>query len=167
MVANEKVGQDDVSQGLLTALRTDEADVQEKHNALRTAYAEYDVSSSRYAAMRDALRQRLGVSPYSKNVLWPTIFDDARGEFGRWAGYARHRFVEMKVGDAVVEVLQESDVPLALDEISIILTGGGLRFKDTRAVNAALMRTTGVKKSDDGTYTYEEEKPDLDELPWG
>ena len=70
------------------------------------------------------------------------------------------RYIRMKVGDAIVEVLDESEEPLTLDQIIAALTWGGLFVRDSRTANAALINTKGIKKLDDGRYMYEKEVND-------
>lgn len=154
MTQQQTSARDPVSQGLLSALLEDEAALARAHQKMVEAQTQYTIASRRYAAMREAVRERLGTSPYSKNVAWPgtspAIKVLARGWF-------QFRYINMKVGDAVTEVLQESEGPLTLDEIAEALSAGGLYTRDTRAVNAALINTKGIKKRDDGRYTYNKE----------
>ena len=156
MLAEEKIGQDKISQGLLAALASDEQVLQEKYAAYRTAWQGYDVAARRFAAMREAARERLGVSPFAKNVEWPLGFD-MTGEVVTERPSDTFRFVRMKIGDAVVETLQESEEPLSLADIVRSLQAGGLTIRDARTVNAALINTKGIAKLEDGRYTYEEE----------
>lgn len=153
------LGEDSIAQGLLTALKEDEDALTEAHARLVEASARQDVASRRYAAMREAVRERLGVSPYSPNVSWP---DTVPWEIGKRRKF-RFRFTRLKIGDAVTEALDESDVPLTLEEIVSCLNSGGLYSRDTRAVNAALINTKGIVKTDDGKYSYVE---DIDDLPF-
>ena len=60
-----------------------------------------------------------------------------------------------------LEALKETKNPATLEEIVGILRSGGIRIGNNiinRAVNAALMRTTGIEKTDDGKYVYKEEE---------
>ena len=149
---------DSVSRGLLEALREDEKALAQADQALRIARTAYDVSSRRYAAMREAVRVRLGTSPYSIRVVWPPSSNGPPNY--------RFRYIELPVGDAVTEVLEDSDNPLTLEEIVSRLSAGGLYYRDTRAANAALINQKGIHKSDDGHYSYkpEEESPGMDSV---
>ena len=161
MTQARTLGEDTVSQGLLAALRGDEDALKSANDDLTAAQSQYDIVSRRYAAMRVAVRQRLGVSPYSERVKWP------RPELpqhypGR--GFGQFRFVHMKVGEAVVEALQESKKPLNLDQLVDVLSEGGLYVRDMRTVNAALINTPGVKKvEEEGDNWYE--MPEPEDLP--
>ena len=176
----------------LYALEADEAEIQHAAEDYHRARARVDVALLRYTALRDFVTTALGKSPYAEGIQWPDtghIDPATRGRF---------RFAGMKVGDAIVEVLRsrrespttadmmnsllDDSVPvsaLSLDEINKALSEGGLGFPDpvsARAVNAALMRTTGVErhvtKHGKTRYglTHDEEEPgsdpsDVDDLP--
>ena len=71
MTEQQTYGRDSVSRGLLQALLDDEQVLVKAHQTLQQASANFDVISRRYAAMREAVRERLGTSPYSKGVQWP------------------------------------------------------------------------------------------------
>jgi len=160
MTNQPTLGKDSVSQGLLSALQEDETAIVKAYRALADARTKFDVATRRYAAMREAVRARLGVSPYSKEVIWPGAHYESRYEF-------RFRYVEMQVGDAVTEVLYNSEEPLALEDIAAQLVSGGLLFRDIRAINAALINTKNILKLEDGKYCFEEEPPDdVDDLPF-
>ena len=161
MTDQPTLGKDSVSQGLLSALKEDEQAIVSAYRELADARTKYDVATRRYAAMREAVRARLGVSPYSKEVAWPGKYYERTGHYE-----FRFRYVEMQVGDAVTEVLINSEDPLTLDEIASQLGSGGLYFRDIRAVNAALIKTKNILK-EDGKYRYEEGPPDdVDDLPF-
>ena len=170
MTQQETLGLDTVSQGLLRALMADEEAITAAHREWSKAYTNFDIISRRYAAMREAVRERLGVSPYSQNVHWPPK------ETGRFPPppVLPHttfpfRYVRMKIGDAIVEVLAEATVPLTVEEIGQALGQGGLSTRDARAVNAALINMKGVGKSSNGQYKLIEEPPtndDIDDLPF-
>ena len=142
---------DPIVQGLLKELGQEDKALAEAEKNLREARINFEVSSRKYAAVRDVIAKTIGHNPFS---------DEQRRIF--WTTKGRFRFIWMDVGDAIVDALKESDQPMTLEEIVDALTSGGLRVADpTRAVNAALMRTTGVKKSEDGKYRYEP-----DEIPF-
>jgi hypothetical protein len=142
---------------LLSELAKEELEVVEADNRLRLAQIAFELAVRRYAAVRDYVTQRLGSSPYSIKTKWPepyNVHTDFRG---------RYRFAQMEPGDAAVAALKETDTPMTLEEIVNHLRTGGLRVPSsllTRSVNAALMRTTGIQKSEDGKYTYKEVSPD-------
>ena len=161
----DKLGTDSVSQGLLAALREDEDSVINAYDEYAQARTNLQVVTGRYTAMREAVRARLGASPYSKKVYRESGLGGTRHNY-------RYRFIGMQVGDAVIEVLEDNGEPMTLDAIHSQLSGGGLYFRDTRPVNAALIHLKGVHKSDDGLYSYqpEEEAPyehdPVDDLPF-
>lgn len=152
-----------VEEGLLKELAQEEESLREANNELNRARAQFQVASRKYAAVRNMVTEYLGRNPYSldaKRVLNP------RPGFGtRLQG--TFRFIHMRPGDAIIEVLKEAKDPLTLDEIVEVLSGGGIGITPnllTRTVNAALMRTTGVQKTEEGKYFY---KPDdVDDLPF-
>ena len=150
-----------VDKGLLIELAKEEDHLIEVGQQLAQSRANFDVASNKYAAIRDMIARRLRQSPYSNDVNWPgeahnIVKPSRRG---------RYRFLLMKPGDAIVQVLKENENPQSLDEIVAILSDGGARTAGPRTVNAALMRTTGVIKTDDGKYRYEEPQSEDDELP--
>ena len=151
MTQDKTFTEDTVAKGLLMALDEDEAALAIAYEDYAAASSTYDIASRRFAAMREAVRERLGTSPYSKNVEWPVYTPD--GEIVR--PDSKFRYIRMKVGDAITEVLSESDDPLTLVDIVAALNYGGLFVRDTRTVNAALINTKGVKKIGEGIYTYE------------
>lgn len=157
-------GRDSISQGLLQALRLDEAELAKAHQAYLAAYSAWDVAGRRYAAMREAVRERIGQSPYAKGVEWPQLSGNAHVEDMLRRG--RFRYIRMDVGEAVVEVLQEADEPLDLGRIVPALRDGGLVVRDARTVNAALINTKGVKNLQNGTYEYEKPETEEEDLPW-
>ena len=68
MTQQPTLGRDTVSQGLLQALMDDEKSLENAHQEFAKARANLDVISRRYAAMREAVRERIGATPYSKRV---------------------------------------------------------------------------------------------------
>lgn len=155
--------QDPVSRGLLTELAKEEATLAGADSKLKEARARFDVASWKYAAVRDMVTRHLGDSPYSKgHGLWP---QEAIGTLVKTRGC--YRFIHMRVGDAVVAALKEVKEPMALEHVVQRLADGGIRISPLllrRSVNAALMRTTGVEKTDDGKYRYQEPEPE--DLPF-
>ena len=194
-----------VDQGLvenyLSALETDEAEIQSAGEEYRRAQARVNVALRRYTALRDFLTETLGCTPYASHVKWPDsrhIDPSTRG---------RYRYAGMKVGDAIVEVFRSrrdtepfpdtesfselmasmaneltygSPSLMSLDEIIKDLSEGGLGFPEpvsARAVNAALMRTTGIERhvTKGGQTRYglvledsdsDDDPPDVDDLPF-
>ena len=144
-------------QGLLDELLNGEQKLMEAQSALRAAQAKFDIESRKYAVVRDILTERLGHSPYSHTRFQERAHRLALFEIDK--KYGRFRFIHMPIGNAVVAALQEVDEPLTLEAIVKRLRDGGIRGSGSflnRAVNAALMRTGGVVKTEDGKYIYEE-----------
>ena len=167
-LAKVPLGQDTVSQGLLRALRGDEIALARALEAFWEARANYDVASRRFGAMRDAIRERLEVNPYSTKVTWPQVTPQEIAFDPQLETYqpGRFRYIHLKIGDAALDVLRESSEPLELGQIAQKIIDGGLHHKDARAVNAALINTKDIKKLDDARYIYEKEADPEDDLPW-
>lgn len=148
-------------QGLLSELANEEMILGEVAHDLATARNKWEVASRKYAAVRDMVIDQLEKSPYLlSDQEWPSepmfIGPYERGAF---------RFVRMDVGDAVVLAMQEAATPLTLDEL-VERLADARGVGSPRAVNAALMRTGGVKKDEDrGTYTYEPEESTAPSTP--
>ena len=143
--------------GLMQALVSEDAALVEADTKLYNAQISFEVASQKYAAVRDVTAKHLGRNPHSKEV-----------ETEYYVGFksqGRYRFIHMSVGDAVVDALRESDEPMTLDQIAEALWNGHLRPVNTRIVNAALMKTSGVEKTEDGRYRYVKTE-DPDELPF-
>lgn len=146
----------------LGALETDEAEIDAAGAQYAVARARLDVALRRYAALREFVTETLGYTPYHHTVAWPDAVAGAEQRRGNY------RFAGMGVGDAIIEVFLERfggaiapatfaefdreqflQATLTLEEITEVLSGGGLGFPEpvtARAVNAALMRTTGLTR---------------------
>ena len=160
MAHQPTLGLDSVSQGLLQALMEDEKALEAAQREYSRAVANLEVIIRRYAAMREAVRERLGTSPYSQSVMWPN-----QGSSPSPRRPFRFRYTNMKIGDAIIEVLEEAEHPMTLEEITEALDSGGVYRRDVRSVNAALINTKGVAKLDDGRYILQKED-DVDDLPF-
>jgi len=140
---------------LLTALTNEEATLAQAVQRLRTANTEYDLASSRFAAIRDLVTRRLGGSPYSER-LRQTYAPNPRLQLDEY------RFLGMNPADAALEVVRESSYPLTLDAIVERLVAGGLVWPNLlRSVNAGLMNRSGIEKDADGGYYYVPEEEDI------
>lgn len=151
---------DGVTDGLLRELAKEEAALFVAELEFGEAEAKFEVASRKYAAVRDMVTKHLGYSPYIKpKEEWPHSAVEQMGGFP----LGDNRFIHMKTGDAVVAMLKETREPVTLEEIVKGLRRGGIRRAETiltRKVNAALMRTSGIEKTDDGKYWYQEPEPD-------
>ncbi len=156
---------------LLTELATEEAALGRAHTEFAEARTKYELAIRRYAAVRDMVTEELGKSPYiAGSVEWPP-----EAEQLLTSRPGQYRFLAMRPGDAVVDILKEVGMPLTLEEIVERLRAGGVRRMHlgeirasesapfTRAINAALMRTSGIEKTEDGKYRYQE--IETEELP--
>ena len=144
----------------LEELAKDEAIIAEAAEAYESARARLDVGLRRYIALRDFVEEQLGNSPYAQGIKWPGDDDFP------WTERGRFRFTGMSVGDAITQVLEEEATTHPnhpwLDLAAIIqrLSDGGLGFPEpvqARAVNAALLKTTGIKRGNrrpDGVTMY-------------
>jgi len=152
--------EDPITEGLLAELLKEEDNLNQAQYLLREARVRFNVASRKYAAVRDMVVSELGGSPYRKDFKWPTklVASALQSELGK------NRFLHMKAGDAVIAALKEVDEPLTLEEIVERLGSGGIRFPGpvaTRMINAALMKTSGIEKTEEGKYRYKaEEEPD-------
>ena len=124
------------------------ADAEAELNAAR---AKFELASRKYAAARDWTTECLG-NPYSTQFEWPDELSIELTNSGLWGKY---RFINMQVGDAIKEVLRETGDPLSLAQIVVKLNRGKMRT-NARAVNAALMKVTGVAKTMDDKYVFDE-----------
>lgn len=149
---------DDIIKGLLRELAHEEQVLMEADQTLHEARTRFEVASQKYAAVRDVVARHLGRNPTNE------VVKDQEGIFKKLSG--RYRFIHMSPGDAAVAVLRESDEPMALNQIANAMMEGSLRFPDMlRVVNAALMKTGGVEKTEDGMYRYVEPEEE-EELPF-
>ena len=126
---------------LADALVQEEQALMEAGVELADAQLNFDIASYRFAALRDMAVARMG---------WPF------GGHPRLSGV--FRFIHMGVGEAIVAALRETTETLDLEALVAVLDSGGLGAEEggvsPRAVNAALMKTSGVMKTADGTYVY-------------
>lgn len=140
----------EVATSILQGLRLEEENLVKALSRLNKVRAEYDLASSRYVAVRDLVKRRLGKSPY---------VSDLPGKLGILLPTDGHyRYLGMNPGEAAVEVMQEADGPLTLEEITDHLQANGLRGVGlSRSVNAAIMNRSGVKRDSEGRYFYKED----------
>ena len=151
----------------LAELEKDEVNIAEAAYAYESAKAQLDVGLHRYIALRQFVEEQLGKSPYADDVSWPPgPYADERGRF---------RFTGMQVGDAIVQVLEEAaerwpnEPALTLASIIEQLSEGGLGFPvlvQARSVNAALLKTGGVKRgrtTDNEPVYWVDTKPEEEE----
>ncbi len=147
-----------IIQGLMKELVDEDKTLSEADEELRQARINFEVASEKFAAVRDVVARHLGHNPTKKDALKYYVQFPSKGRF---------RFIHMAIGAAVVAALKESDEPMALNEIANAVMKGGLRAQVTmRAVNAALMKTGGIEKTDDDKYRYVEPKEEEEELPF-
>lgn len=133
------------------------SELEQDEDTLSTASHEYDAAKARlelsmirYTALRDFVTNQLGKSPYARGVEWPRGADD---DYQRQRG--GFRFTGMRVGDAILQLLEEAAdtarVWRSLEQIIEGLSQGGLGFPEpvqARAVNAALLKTSGVTRGE-------------------
>lgn len=147
---------DDIVKGLMAELVDEDKALVKADEALKQARINFEVASEKFAAVRDVVARHLGHNPTNQDAL------KCRAQF---PSKGRFRFIHMAIGDAAVAALRESDEPMALEEIATAVVKGGLRAPGAvRAVNAALMNTSGVEKTEDGKYRYVE--PEEEEVPF-
>jgi hypothetical protein len=145
-----------IIEGLLVELLHEEDILSEAALALQQAQIRFEVTSQKYAAVRDVAARHLGRNPGKEWVKEPGgIFRELSGRF---------RFIHMTPGAAVVAALTEAEEPMSLEQVVEALRAGGFRGALPRVINATLMGTTGVEKTEEGKYRYVE--PQLEELPF-
>ena len=132
----------------LKELIQDEMAVVTADGKLSAALAEFEIASRRYAATRDWIVMSLAGNPYAADYEWPPEVYIGDLKIGRF------RFIHMRIGDAIKEVLREANSPIGLAEIVSRLGMGSLQAATLRSVNAALMQLEGIEKSADGKYQY-------------
>ena len=148
----------------LDGLATEEVALNEAVEEFRAAKATFEMAAARYAALLAIVTRRLGRSPYVEGFKWPEALLKEYGLYPGRGGGGVHRFIGMTAGEAVVALLKEGERALTKDDIREALEEGGYGAEvdgrprvPLRALNAALMKTTGVVDREDGTYTYEED----------
>jgi hypothetical protein len=152
----------DSNQPFLLELDKAEDELTAADERLSQAQALYEIAEVKYAAIRDALSERLQASPYSR-YTW----DDNKTDRGQY------RFIRMGVGDAVYEVLSEATEPLSLNEINDRLSAGAGRF-GLRSINGALQQKGGIRRVEpepaagyeDVRYEIAPEEVEPDDLPF-
>jgi hypothetical protein len=133
---------------LMAALQAEEQKLAVAKSELEQARIEYDLASSRFVAVRDLFKRRLGGNPYSARMT-------AIHNVGTlWAN--EYRFLGMNPTDAAIEVLEEASYPLPLEQIIERIEAGGLKAPGlSRSVNAALMNRAGIGRDKEGNYYYD------------
>jgi hypothetical protein len=151
---------DRVAQGLLDELAKEEDALEKADELYVEAKAKFDVATRKYAAVRDMVTNHLGYSPYEKGKLFWRV---PMGDGFTHKNFGRYRFMYLSAGEAIVRALDEVDEALNLTEITVRLRSGGVSIDEmpVRAINAALMKTNRVVKTEDGKYQLEPEPEDL------
>jgi hypothetical protein len=155
-----QTGYDKVTEGLLDEMVKEESALKEVDEIFIQAEAKLDVAKRKYAAVRDMVTNYIGESPYRNGKLhWRVPV----GEGFTYRDFWEYRFILMSVGEAVLSALAEVDEPLNLTEITTRLRSGGVSYDEmpVRAINAALMKTKRIVKTEDGKYQLEPEPEDL------
>jgi len=148
---------DAIVKGLLQEMLREEAASVEADCALQEASIRFEVASQKYCAVRAMVTAHLGYSPYVERKQLESV----GAGLIRSDDIGKLRFMNMKTGDAIVAALKETQKPMTLEEIVERLLDGRILVPKRmlpRAVNAALMRTTGIEKTEDGKYKYVEEE---------
>jgi len=132
---------------VLHELAREEQALDAAFEALKLAQSEVEMAARKYAAVRSLATDILGYSPYHDDAVWGAeeskiVPAERRG---------RYRFLQMKPREAILEALAEQDADISLKDIEERLKTGGLDL-GSRAINAALMRLSGVEKTSQGTY---------------
>jgi len=105
------------------------------------------MAARKYAAVRSLANDVLGYSPYHEDAVWGP--DEERILPPERRG--RYRFLQMRPREAILSALSEQDAELSLQQLDERLQSGGLSL-GSRAINAALMRLSGIEKTARGTY---------------
>ncbi len=138
---------------VLHELAVEEQALLEAFDALRLAQNEVEMAARKYAAVRSLATDVLGYSPYHEDAVWG--HEETRMVPAESRG--RYRFLQMKPRDAILSALAEQDADLTLGDIDRRLQSGGLDL-GPRAINAALMRLSGIEKTEAGTYRLAERR---------
>ena len=131
------------------ALNDAEMELAEAMAEFHDAETALQMALHKYTAARDTATALLGHSPYA---------DLDKADYLNRCGF---RFINMRTGDAILQILREVPGPLTLEELTDDLYGGRANYPEgvsLRSVNAALMRTKGVIRLDDGRYTATKEE---------
>ena len=141
---------------MIVDLNSEEHLLAKADKELGRAIAKYRVAAARYVAVREAIADYLGNSPYDRDTvyLWPD--SESQEDTNLWGSY---RYLDKDPGVAVNEVLLNADMPLTIQEILETVRSGGLRQIngreiDGRTVNAALLSNKEVIKDADEGTTY-------------
>lgn len=144
----------EMTQALLGELLEEEVKLSNADREYKAAKIRFDVASHKYAVVRDMVTEQLGFSPYLiPPAAWPSEALHHLSEHGKY------KFIHMKTGYAVISALKEKSEPLTFEQIVEQLKSGGFGYPVkmlNRMVNAALMKTTGVEKTEDEKYVYKE-----------
>jgi hypothetical protein len=147
---------DAIAQGLYEEMITAEAAVLDADKVLDDALDRFEVTTRKYSAIRDALAKYAGCNPYSKQFLKQVKpLDSTWGKIVSGKTFGSYRFINIPIGNAVIIALQEMQEPLTLEQIVKRLHSGGIQKSEkdlVRPVNAALMRTKGIVKTEEGKY---------------
>jgi hypothetical protein len=129
---------------VVTAIRESEEEIEVARVEFEDARNRLAIAAAKYAAVRDIATEAFGGgSPYDANF----------GMVRRYGLSPRMRYINMKLGDAINEVLRDEakDHPITLDEIAFHLGQGHWNYPERvslRAVNAALLRLSGLSKTE-------------------
>ncbi|MCH8206397.1 MAG: hypothetical protein IH956_05275 [Chloroflexi bacterium] len=154
---------------ILADLRHEEKRLADAERAVQEAAAHYRIAESHYVAIRDFARQSFGRTPYSTHFIEQWGPDGANLLIGGDdPSFGKYRFRGMKVGDAIVEYLTVSGGDRDIDQIIAALSEGGMRNASRRPINAALMNTTGIVRTEGPDYAhYSYEEPETaEDSPW-
>lgn len=130
--------------------------------------AKWEVASRKYAAVRDMVRSYIGKDPYRVPLESFLVVGNDPSEYQSFPSKGRFRFLYMPVGDAAYVALQEAETPQSLEDLVKTLRAGGIGNVPeilTRALNAALMRKSGIEKTEDGKYLIPRSDIEPDGIP--
>ncbi len=139
----------DVKRLFDAALDAEEASLVKAHEALTKAQIDFDVASRKYAALRDLFTEKFNQPAYTpESLAFAARRNEARG---------RYRFILLGAAEAITMALQEAKGPLSLGALYTALESGGWALESggpsLRSINAALMKTAGIVKTDDDKYS--------------
>lgn len=149
---------DDWEKALLDELADAEKALEVANDALKKADIKFEMAALKYGGIRDAALEFYGHSPYKDGgrLQWRVRMGDGY----KIEQLGKFRFINQAVGQAVTSALQEVDEPQTLDDIVQRLIDGHYHLESTtlkRGVNAALINTKNIVKTDDGKYVWSEE----------
>ena len=168
-----KYSNDAIREALIELVKEGEK-IAEAYKQVDTVLGRCEIASRRFAAVRETVRGMLdGESPFEAisrlegMEALPADPSNPNQQYYQNPHFTEYRYLHKSVGEAVLEVLRNTPIPLTLSDLVEGLKEGHL-FTDARAVNASLLNMNGVEKLPDGSYQIESSPSivNTDDLPF-